>query len=308
MNKRIKTAFWLLAALAFVQIFWWGFLITHQQDTLAQMIDTPEALSKAVSYKLMILAEGLFFLLVWCFGVYTALRYYQRELNLQEAQKDFFSAITHELKTPIATARLCLDTLERKDLSDSQKDMYVARAQTALNKLLEEIEGLLAMSQSSQDIAFETTSFNAHDLIQEIVSESPRQELVKTSPALENLKMKAPVPQLRLIVRSVLENALKYHENPQNAQVFVDGTCSENTSEICIRDNGIGLTPEEKDNLLISFYRSPRAKNISPSGTGLGLSLARRLAERSNIEMHFESEGPGQGTAVRIRWGQQVAR
>src|SRR5688572_9836812 len=101
MKKSVRIILTIMVTLAVGQTAWWAYLIVSQQS----------------DYRFMIYAEGLFFAFVWIQGTWLIYRSLKKELKLQKAQSDFLSAVTHELKTPLANLRLTLDSLERPNLS-----------------------------------------------------------------------------------------------------------------------------------------------------------------------------------------------
>lgn len=301
MSGRARFAFWLLAALAFGQIFWWGYLIVSQQAMIAKLLGTDEALVKTSNYTWMIAAEGAFFLAVWFFGVFAVLRSFHRRIEAQKNQQDFLSAVTHELKTPIASVRLCLDTLEREGLTHTERQTYLARAQGCLDRLLGEIEGLLVIAQGDRSPDVPNEQSELFPLLQEILSQHSKSKSVTIPPNVQSAVMPGSKPLVRLVLKAVIENAVRYQKDPATAQISIDFGSQGESNQLLISDNGIGLTPKEKEDLFIPFRRGDVASQLH-SGSGVGLSIARKLAARVGVLLEVNSPGRDKGTQVKLSW------
>lgn len=293
------------ASLAVAQVVWWAYLIISQQDKIAGLLNTEEAFSHAQNYHFMIFSEALFFVSVLLVAIWGAYRSMAKELALQRSQTDFLGAITHELKTPLTNVRLCLDTLERPNLKDDAKNKYINRAQLAVDQLLDEIETILTLSNKER-LVHEAVEFDVNQMVDEtIVSLDPNlvEKVHIHFTKCEKSVIKAPYHQSRLIFRNLLDNAIKYSSSPQHkSEINIVNKVMHNQLVTLITDNGIGMTTDEIRLAFTPFYRGEMGKKISPSGTGLGLSLVKRLAESVGLEISLESNGRDHGTTASILW------
>jgi two-component system phosphate regulon sensor histidine kinase PhoR len=304
MKNSARTIFVALSLLALGQMLWWAHLIMSQQSALAELLNTSEAMAKAHNYHIMIFAEGLFFLAVLSLGIWVAYRSISKEFQLQRSQSDFLRAITHELKTPLTNVRLCLDSLERGGLSEESRAKYIQRAQTAVDKLVEEVETVLTIS-NKDPLTREKQKFDLHELIRDVAHESSHDVNVKLD--LEGaLFVFAPYPESRLILRNLIDNAIKYSQSDAEKSHISIRTNVENGKVIArISDNGIGLTADEASQAFEPFYRGEDGRRLDPTGTGLGLSLVKRLADTFEIQISLKSEGRGKGTTASVAWPQE---
>lgn len=289
--------------LALGQMLWWAYLIMTQQSLIAQLLQSEESQQKADTYRMMIFAEGLFFFAVLIFGIWVAYKSLSRELQLQRSQSDFLGAITHELKTPLTNVRLCLDTLERSELPQEARQRYVLRAQTAVDKLVEEVETILTIS-SKNTLSREIQEFDLNTMIKELAAEiSLSQNLQLNFHNTEKLMIFAPVRESRLILRNLIDNAIKYSRSDNSEPKINIQTLQEKNKIVAkISDNGIGLTDIEASHAFDPFYRGEDGRKLDPTGTGLGLSLVKRLADSFRIQISLSSNGRGQGTTARVSW------
>lgn len=291
-----------LALLALGQVLWWGYLIVTQQGLIAMLKGTPEAAAQLESYKMMVLAEGAFFFLVISFGIWLAQKMSRHELQVHRSQKDFMSAITHELKTPLANVRLCLDTLERPNLSDEQKNMYLLRAQNAIDSLLNEIDTILHLAnQPTQEPLLEIELNQVTKSCTEAASQQIQAKIEIES--REPIKLLAPEREVKIVLQNLIDNAVKYSQRDgQLAQVKIQNQIHNGQIMTIIQDNGIGMSREDIKKAFDPFFRSETSKSLVPTGTGLGLALVKKIADRSQIKVNFKSDGNNQGTLAQVIW------
>lgn len=280
MKKSARIALTLLALLAVGQTAWWAYLIVSQQS----------------EYRFMIIAEGMFFVAIWVIGSLILYRMLKGEIKLQKSQSDFLGAITHELKTPLANLRLALDSLERANLTEEMKKTFLERGQKSVDKLLNQIEALLTLSHG---LASESTEsqFTAQQLLDEALKRFDHKEKFTVEGDL-NVTISAPYKESSLIVNSLLENALKYSDAPIHLHVEKEKF----GVKLKIRDFGIGFSESELKNAFDPFYRSDRGRALDPTGTGIGLTLAQKLAKSNRIDISLYSDGPMKGTTATVLW------
>lgn len=280
MKKSARIALTLLALLAVGQTAWWAYLIVSQQS----------------EYRFMIIAEGMFFVAIWVIGSLILYRMLKGEIKLQKSQSDFLGAITHELKTPLANLRLALDSLERANLTEEMKKTFLERGQKSVDKLLNQIEALLTLSHG---LASESTEsqFTAQQLLDEALKRFDHKEKFTVEGDL-TATISAPYKESSLIVNSLLENALKYSDAPIHLHVEKEKF----GVKLKIRDFGIGFSESELKNAFDPFYRSDRGRALDPTGTGIGLTLAQKLAKSNRIDISLYSDGPMKGTTATVLW------
>ncbi|HEY6348964.1 MAG TPA: HAMP domain-containing sensor histidine kinase [Candidatus Angelobacter sp.] len=229
-----------------------------------------------------------------------------REVRRNEQQDSFLNAVTHELKTPITSIRLYLETLERRPLDERQRhDFYRVMLEDA-DRLLSTVEQVLKAGEVRGNARKNWQETDLSRIVREGVElallrhalprESIRFELV---PSEEILVMGNPV-ELRTAVANLLENAVKY--SGAECTIVVDMLTPDLDSVLLrVQDNGVGLARAELKRIFKRFYRVHSRSTDQVKGTGLGLFIVRSIVRRHGGDAFAESAGEGRGSTFTIR-------
>ena len=237
-----------------------------------------------------------------------------REIRRNEQHDSFINAVTHELKTPIASIRLYLETLQRREVDEARRREFYQLMLVDTERLMGTVEQVLkagAMAQkktSGQRIAVD---FNS--LVQECV------ELGRTRHhiAPEHLRYEAhqngrpasvvgDPDELRTAVSNLIDNAVKY--SPEGVDIAVDLDSPDDELVVLrVRDQGVGIPQDELKRIFKRFYRVRRRGSPRVKGTGLGLFIVRAIARNHGGRVFAESEGAGKGTTVTLELPRSAA-
>ncbi len=296
--KSTRWAFLALAILASIQVLWWAYLVIHQQSLIAELVGTVESLEKARNYRIMVIFEGAFFTFVWGLGVWYVYRSIKGQITLQEERQSFLSAVTHELKTPLSTIQLSLETITRPQITEEQKNNFINRSLKACKKLFNEIETILTYNESEKLSAKEI--FQLNDFINDIKSDLDEYIILDTNNT--DALLFASYVESKSILKNIIDNAIKYSSTANPAQIHLSITANKTTVQITVKDNGIGLSEDEVTKIFTPFWRSETAKDLALEGSGLGLTLSMKLAKKNSVSLKVTSSGLGQGTQVDLVW------
>jgi signal transduction histidine kinase len=232
-----------------------------------------------------------------------------REVRRNERQDSFLNAVTHELKTPIASIRLYLETLQRRSdvIDEEQKQAFYKIMISDSDRLLATVEQVLKAGQLGQRHRQQNrTVINLESLVADCIAITlQRQHLPPDSIVLE------PVPgavrlhtlgiaeDLRTAVINVLDNAVKY--SPEGVHIRCSLAIVNYTSiALTITDTGVGLDSSQFKRIFNRFYRVPGRSIAKIKGTGLGLFLVRNIARQHGGDVTATSPGPGLGVTITI--------
>src|SRR4030081_1193701 len=230
-----------------------------------------------------------------------------REVRRNERQDSFLNAVTHELKTPIASIRLYLETLQRRATSEEQKQEFYKIMLSDSDRLLATVEQVLKAGQLGQRHRQQNrTVINLESLVADCIAITlqrhhlpPDSIVLEPTPGAVRLHTLGIAEDLRTAVINVLDNAVKY--SPDGVHIRCSLAIVNYTSiALTITDTGVGLEPSQFKRIFKRFYRVPGRSMAKIKGTGLGLFLVRNIARQHGGDATATSPGPGLGTTITI--------
>ena len=219
--------------------------------------------------------------------------YLDRVVRLNQQQNNFLLAVTHELKTPIAAAKLALQTANKRPNTEIVSKM-VDMAQSNISRLSILVEQILMATRfenkftEPQKIWIELNDFFSGVLKNMELKQDDFQRLEIQIPS--GLKFYADEQMLSTIIRNLITNAIKYSEG--NGMIHVETEVNENNFKLTFSDEGIGISDEEKKNIFKKFYRVGEEKTRTTPGSGLGLFLVKKITEIHGGKVTVENNIP----------------
>jgi two-component system, OmpR family, sensor histidine kinase SenX3 len=253
------------------------------------------------------LVLGIIFFFVIIAGMVLNTIFLVREIRRNEQQDSFLNAVTHELKTPITSIRLYLETLERRNVDEGRRHDFYRLMLEDTDRLLGTVEQVLKASevrQSSRKKNWQDLNFAA--IVQQSVDLArlrhglTDQQLHFGSEPPGQITLLGNQEELRTAVANLLENAVKY--TGEQRDIVVDLiTPDMDTVLLRVRDNGVGIPRTELKRIFKRFYRVTSRTTDLVKGTGLGLFIVRSIARKHGGEAWADSEGPGAGSTFTLR-------
>jgi two-component system, OmpR family, sensor histidine kinase SenX3 len=228
-----------------------------------------------------------------------------REIRRNEQHDSFINAVTHELKTPIASIRLYLQTLQRREIDEPQRREFYDLMLSDTDRLLGTVEQVLKAGQAGHKrvrrqlaiIDFGSLVRDCMDLARSRHHLQPEALRLEESSLNGNARVKGDAEELRTAVSNVLDNAVKY--SGSNVDVFVKLEVADGKRVLLsVRDQGVGIPNHELKRVFRRFYRVPNRSLSQVKGTGLGLFIVRSIARKHGGKVFAESAGEGRGTTV----------
>ncbi len=231
-----------------------------------------------------------------------------REVRRNERQDSFLKAVTHELKTPIASIRLYLETLQRHPGDEQQRQRFYAIMREDSDRLLATVETVLKAGELGQrQRVHQRTRVELHPLVAECITTvlhrhhlQPEDITLADIPGHVRLFVLANIEDLRTAILNLLDNAVKYSPNGVHITCHL-GIQRYTWVLLSITDTGLGLLPREFKRVFKRFYRAPSNDQVKIKGTGLGLFLVRTIALQHGGSIRALSEGPNKGTTFQLK-------
>lgn len=248
---------------------------------------------------LFLIFGTIFFLLVMI-GLAGLCTWLLQEMRSNQRQRAFFDAVTHEMKTPMASFRLYLDTLKRHDPPIEQRREFIDRMSDDLDRLDRTVAQVLDAARAEEHGRNPIRErVDLRELLRSCIGEvSSRHRLTPEAVGLRvdrNAAVRGDAAELGLIFNNLLENAVKYSDHPVQVRVRVEPV-RDNRVRVEIADSGIGIPPRELRKIFKRFYRVGRDMQRTVAGLGLGLFVVRSLVRKQGGRVVALSEGAGRGS------------
>ncbi|HQV60115.1 MAG TPA: ATP-binding protein [Chitinophagaceae bacterium] len=309
--RRTTIIYWTLLLYIIAALVWWFISLEKQNQQIAKQryinlsSQTDSLTTLRLAEKLdtindetnrntgKYIAEGITFLILILIGAAFVYRSVRRQFRLQQQQQNFMMAVTHELKTPIAVARLNLETLQKYNL-DPEKQKKLIRTTldetTRLNFLTNNIliSSQLEGDRYKSDKEELDLSMLLKDCVQDFKKRFPDRQFAENIEA--DADVKGDPLLLQILINNLLENAIKYSSKEGLIKAVLKK--SDTGIKLQIIDEGHGIPDEEKKKVFTKFYRIGNEATRKAQGTGLGLYLCQKIARDHNADILVTNNEP----------------
>jgi len=251
----------------------------------------------------IILLEGCFLMLVILAGVYLIFVFWNKQSRLNRLQSNFVSSVSHELKSPLASIQLYLETMKYQTVSEKETRDFVETMLMDTERLSSLIENILEASKfDPRRIQLQFEPVGLEPSLREILEGHARQFEEKEckfhldvpgDPVL-NIDKRA----MRMVFNNLIGNALRY--SPTGSLVRAQVRTGSRFFDIDIIDQGVGLEKKQIKKIFKKFYRVQNRETLNVEGAGLGLFIAREIVRGHKGRIKVFSEGVGKGSRFRV--------
>jgi len=278
--KRPFVIFYAIIIYAVAELIWWGYmLVTLQPQRTA-----------------MILGEGSMFVIVFTAGAISLHKSIKKERRLQEQKKNFLMSVTHELKSPLASIKLLLQTIQKRDLTKQQVHDFINKSLLDIERLDDMVENMLLASKiDNRSYTFPKAQFNLSALVDSVVNRLQLNKCDLTQ-QLINAEIEPKIEitgdkfALTSVVTNLLENAIKYSGPCEVVDVRLYSR--DNKIFLEVADHGIGIADNEKPRIFDRFYRVGSEETRNTKGTGLGLYIVKEVLNQHEASISVKDNDP----------------
>src|SRR6185436_10697343 len=255
--------------------------------------------------EVVLLVIGIIFFALIITGLILNTIFLLREIRRNEQHDAFLNSVTHELKTPIASIKLYLETLKSRDVAEEKRREFYDIMLADSDRLLNTVEQVLHAGKIREGTR--TPALTALDmdvvLRDSIGTVKSRYNLdedsIKYASAAETLSVNGDYDELLSAFVNLLDNAVKYGGNEPRISVKAQSTGFNNRIAVVIKDKGIGIPSSDLKRVFKRFYRSDPSRN-GAKGTGLGLFIVKSIIERHGGRVKAYSRGEGKGSTFLV--------
>lgn len=269
-----------------LQFIWWGF---HLVQLTELTNGNEEIIQKRV---VMIIGEGSVFLIILIIGLLKIRSSIRKELQVNKNQTNFLLSVTHELKTPIASTKLYLQTVLKRDLDAEKRNSLIQKALSENDRLERMIDNIINASRlENRKLELHKKELDLTDFIDGIIT-----RYQKLNPLLKirleahaNIIFSADPFVLETILNNLTENAIKYAGVENEILIRIK---QKEKLHIEVLDCGPGIKPADQTAIFTKFYRAGDEETRSQKGSGLGLFIASEFAHMHNGNLKYRDNSP----------------
>lgn len=258
----------------------------------------------ADEYNWIILLEGCLLMLIILAGVYIIFVYWNKQARLNRLQSNFVSSVSHELKSPLASIQLYLETMKYQKVSKEESDEFVEMMLTDTERLGSLINNILASSKydpKNMQLQFQPVQLGS--FLGEVVEGLKRQFEEKNCEVKldiqEDCELSLDKRAMQMVFNNLIGNALRY--SPIGAPLIIRVQKKKKFCEIDFIDKGMGLGKKDMKKIFRKFYRVTNKKSQNIEGAGLGLFISKEIVRTHKGQMRVFSEGPGKGSVFTVQ-------
>jgi two-component system sensor histidine kinase CiaH len=302
----VTSAYWLLLVYIIAALVFWFTALEKQnrlmtsyklnelkKDDPAYITKMDKVLEEKRLKSGQYLGEGIVFLTIILVGALFVYRSVRRQIKLQLQQENFMMAVTHELKTPIAVAKLNLETLQKHQLDESKRSKLLQMTLQETNRLNNLASNILVSAQlEGGRYRMGKEELELSDLVKSCVRDFKARFPERTwEENIEpELDLNGDALLLQILVNNLLENAVKY--SPRESKITC-GLYKEGSRLILyVADEGKGIDDKEKKKVFGKFYRIGNEETRTAKGTGIGLYLCKKIAQDHNADIRVTDNTP----------------
>lgn len=286
----------------FLYIYWYVEVSTGLNSLINRFDLRPDQVLASQTWVVIMVLSILVGIILM--GIFIIFVYNQKTYQLYRLQNNFINNFTHELKTPVTSLKLFLETFLKHDLTRSDQSMYIGYMLADVNRLADNINSILSLAKiESKGFDEEFTRSELVQTVEQFCHDN--RHLFKNCQITVTNSTEQPVfynidrALFEMLLMNLLTNAVKYNQ-AEKPQVHISFEARFPKLFIRFSDNGIGLEKSAIKKIFKKFYQVGKSDNMSAMGSGLGLYIAQQIAKRHRGKITAHSDGIGKGSVFTL--------
>ena len=257
----------------------------------------------ADEFNWIILLEGCFLMLIILAGVYIIFVYWNKQARLNRLQSNFVSSVSHELKSPLASIQLYLETMKYQKVSEEDSEEFVEIMLTDTERLASLIDNILESSKydpKSMQLQFQPVELGAfiHEVVEGLKRQFEERNCKIRLEVEEDSVLMLDKRAMRMVFNNLIGNALRY--SPNGTPLTIRMQKKKKYCEVDFIDQGIGLDKKDMKKIFRKFFRVTNKDSQNIEGAGLGLFISKEIVRNHKGQMRVFSEGRGKGSIFTV--------
>jgi two-component system sensor histidine kinase SenX3 len=249
-----------------------------------------------------LLVLGIIFFAVIITGLVLNTIFLFREIRRNEQHDAFLNSVTHELKTPIASIKLYLETLKSRNVPPEKQHEFYDVMLADSDRLLTTVEQVLQASRTRErKRPISLTEMDVSSLLKDAISlvrtrYNLSEGAIRLTEPSEAVRVVGDAAELQTAFVNLLDNAVKYSAGEPKISIRTKRSTLNNNLDILVKDSGIGIPPDDLKRIFKRFYRVTGEKDAETKGTGLGLAIVKAVLTKHGGKIRAQSRGQGHGS------------
>lgn len=286
----------------FLYIYWYIEISSGLEAVVRRFNLEPGQVFKSEAWVVILVLSILVGIIL--LGIFIIFVYNQKTLQLYRLQDNFINNFTHELKTPVTSLKLFLETLHKYELSRDDERKYIGYMIQDVNRLSDNINRILNLSRiETKNYKGEFASLDLVEVVERFCENnnhlfSPCKINIH-NPSGRSFLYRINLAFFEMLLMNLLTNAYKYNDTDV-PEIDISFEPKKRKLHLCFEDNGIGIEKAEKKKVFRKFYQVGLSDNMSARGSGLGLYLVQNIARIHKGKVIAESRGSGKGSVFTL--------
>ncbi len=281
----------------------WGYLYLSNYIIIKRALSGLSIKILAGRISVAVLLSGFFLLLMVLGGMYFIFIFLTKQVDITKAYDNFIANVTHELKSPLASIQLHLETLKRRNVEEEKRRELIELMLRDTERLKSLIDTILNISMIEQKkMIYNFKIYDIEETIVSTVNEIANCTHLNEGQIVINGNPKGRIlldlESFKVVVRNLIENAVKY--SGSDLKLYIDIYVRGGKLYLRFKDNGIGISPKDRKKIFNKFLRLDNENIPNVKGTGLGLYMVREIIKAHSGRVQVYSDGIGKGSTFEV--------